>query len=249
MNCFCCCILYHNLSCCDLTILLRHTFKCLVTHTHPFNGPFLGLPAWAGTRNVKPIWILLKRETVSGSGISWAICKSASRSRQITMPVPHHSIFLQAGCPSCRPTNSVKALKAKSRYQKGKTNLDFTEARGSEWQWHQLGHMQVCTLLQTDNHASTSPLRFLRPNKGVFYRPDALPAAQPTASKHWRWLLVAQILEKSFFPSTRALKYSTLKLTSCLISDQYHSSTWIMLTEFVGNWRLWYCCLFDRYSY
>ena len=71
-----------------------------------------GLPRWAGTRKeVKPIWILLKQETVSGSGISWAICKSASRSRQITMPAPHHS---------------------------------------------------------------------------VFYRPDALPAAQPTASKHWR---------------------------------------------------------------
>jgi len=42
------------------------------------------------------------------------------------------------------------------RYQKGKTNLDFTEARNSEWQWHQLGHMQVCTLLQTDNHTSTT---------------------------------------------------------------------------------------------
>jgi len=38
--------------------------------------------------------------------------------------------------------------------------LNFTEARDSEWQWHQLGHMQVCTLLQTDNHASTSPLSF-----------------------------------------------------------------------------------------
>ena len=72
---------------------------------------FPGLPRWAGTRKVKPIWILLEQETVSGSGISWAICKSAPRSRQITTPVPHHS---------------------------------------------------------------------------VFYRPDALPAAQPTASKHWR---------------------------------------------------------------
>jgi len=41
-----------------------------------------------------------------------------------------------------------------SRYQKGKTNPDFTEARDSEWQWHQLGYMQVCTSLQTDNHAS-----------------------------------------------------------------------------------------------
>ena len=49
-----------------------------------------------------------------------------------------------------------------SRYQKGKTNLDFTEARDSEWQWHQLGHMQVCTSLQTDNHASTPSLSFLQ---------------------------------------------------------------------------------------
>jgi len=63
-----------------------------------------------------------------------------------------------------------------SQYQKGKTNLDFTEARDSEWRWHQLGRMQVSTTLQTDNHASTSPLSF--------YRPDALPATQPTASKH-----------------------------------------------------------------
>jgi len=45
-----------------------------------------------------------------------------------------------------------------SRYQKGKTNLDFTEARDSEWQRRQLGHMQVCTLLQTENHTSTPPL-------------------------------------------------------------------------------------------
>ena len=66
-----------------------------------------------------------------------------------------------------------------SRYQTGKTDLDFTEARDSEWQWHQLGRMQVCTSLQTDSHASTPPLK-------VFYRPDALTAAQPTASKHWR---------------------------------------------------------------
>jgi len=47
-----------------------------------------------------------------------------------------------------------------SQYQKGKTNLDLTEARDSEWQWHQLGRMQVCTSLQTENHASTPPLSF-----------------------------------------------------------------------------------------
>jgi len=49
-----------------------------------------------------------------------------------------------------------------SWYQKDKTDLDFTEARDSEWPWHQLGHMQVCTLLQTDNQASTPPLSFLK---------------------------------------------------------------------------------------
>ena len=47
-----------------------------------------------------------------------------------------------------------------SQHQKDKTNLDFTEARDSEWQWHQLGHMQVYTSLQTDNHASTPPVCF-----------------------------------------------------------------------------------------
>jgi len=61
-------------------------------------------------------------------------------------------------------------------YQKGNTNLDFTEARDSEWQWHQLSRMEICTSLQTDNHASTPPLSF--------YRPDARSDAQPTASKH-----------------------------------------------------------------
>jgi len=49
-----------------------------------------------------------------------------------------------------------------SQYQKGKTNLDFTEARDSEWQWHQLGYMQVCTSFETDNHTSTPPLSFLQ---------------------------------------------------------------------------------------
>jgi len=87
-----------------------------VTHTHTHTHTrlmalFPGLPRWAGTRKVKPIWILLKQETVSGNGIRGAICKSAPRSRQITTPAPHHS---------------------------------------------------------------------------VFYKPDALPATQPTASKHWR---------------------------------------------------------------
>ena len=64
---------------------------------------------------------------------------------------------------------------------KVKTNLDFTEVRDIEWQWHQLGRMQVCNSLQTDNHASTPPL--------IFYWPDALPAAQPSVSKD-KWYIM-----------------------------------------------------------
>jgi len=60
-----------------------------------------------------------------------------------------------------------------SRYQEGKTSLDFTEARDSEWQWHQLGRMQVGTTLQTDNHASTPPLSFLQ---------AGCPSCRPTNS-------------------------------------------------------------------
>jgi len=93
-------------------IITLHTHTHTHTHAHTrLTALCLGLHGWAGTRKVKPIWILLKQETVSGSGIRWAICKSSPRSSQKTMPAPHHS---------------------------------------------------------------------------VFYRPDALPAAQPTVSKHWR---------------------------------------------------------------
>jgi len=73
-----------------------------------------------------------------------------------------------------------------SQYQKGKTNLDFTKARDSEWQWHQLGRMQVCTALQADSHASTPPLCFLqagcpscRPTNSV----KALKADRETSKK------------------------------------------------------------------
>ena len=112
----------------------------IYTHTHTRLTPlFPGLPGWAGTRKVKPIWILLKQETVSGSG-SWAICKSAPCSRQITMPAPHRS---------------------------------------------------------------------------VFYRPDALPATQPTASKHWREISDAIIAYKNIFQITGVSVGSLLSALLC----------------------------------
>jgi len=77
------------------------------------------------------------------------------------------------------------------------------------WQWHQLGHMQtICTSLQTDNHASTSPLSF--------YRPYALPATQPTASKHWRHtMLYNQLMKCHTWKQSfcrRSYSYCSLKI-------------------------------------
>ena len=111
-----------------------------------------------------------------------------------------------------------------SQYQKGKTNLDFTEARDSEWQWHQLGHMQVCTSLQTDNHANTPPLSF--------YGPDALPAAQPTASKHWK---------VHMFTTCDWQRQSLPILTTPTVQH--------LVTQFwqMDNFTLWHTCMVDRH--
>jgi len=151
------------------------------------------------------MWILLKQKTVSGSGIRWAKCKSAPRSRQITMPAPHHSDFYRLDAlPAAQPTASKQEINNKcspqprnsSRFRTNNSQRAVHSRRNcsgdigcrqtSQGEWcslnvpnthtrtHILG-MQVCTSLQTDNHTSTPPL--------CFYRPDALPAVQPTVSK------------------------------------------------------------------
>jgi len=111
---------YHAVNSMSRKTSLRLTHAHTHTHTHTlFNGRFSRTTRVSRYQKGKTIWILLKQETVIGSGISWAICKSATRSRETTMPAPHQLIsFLQAGCPSCRPTNSVKALKANSLWLK-----------------------------------------------------------------------------------------------------------------------------------
>ena len=58
-----------------------------------------------------------------------------------------------------------------SRYQKGKTNLDFTGARDSEWQWHQLGmcksapRSRQITMPEPHHSVFTSRMPFLPPNQ------------------------------------------------------------------------------------
>ena len=77
------------------------------THTHTrLTALFPGLPRWAGTRKVKPIWILLKQKTVSGIGISWAICKSAPRSRHNHASTPPLCFYSPDALPAAQPTAS-----------------------------------------------------------------------------------------------------------------------------------------------
>ena len=89
-------------------------FSVLFLHTHTrLTALCFWLPGWAGTRKVKPIWILLKQETVSGSGISWAICKYAPLSRQITMPAPQHSVFFTGQMPFLPPNQQCQSTEGK----------------------------------------------------------------------------------------------------------------------------------------
>jgi len=95
------------------------------THTHTFNGRSSGtMPKRAGTRKVKPIWILLKQETVSGSGISWAICKTAPRSRQTTMPAPHHAGFTDR-MPFLPPNQQCQSTEGSKLHNSAPQNLNI----------------------------------------------------------------------------------------------------------------------------
>ena len=95
------------------------------THTH-LMALCPGLPGWAGTRKVKPIWILLQQETVSGSGISRAICKSALRSTQITMPAADHLVFT-GWMPFMTPNQQLQSTE-------GKVGTKYKKIKG--WSWH-----------------------------------------------------------------------------------------------------------------
>jgi len=59
-----------------------------------------GQPVSAGTRKVNHSGFYWSKRWWGGSGISWTMCKSFTpRSRQMTMSVPHDSVF------TCRMLN------------------------------------------------------------------------------------------------------------------------------------------------
>ena len=95
----------HAIESYTVLVCVEHRQKQLHNAHTPFTSStalFPGLPRWAGTRKVKPIWILLKQETVSGSGISW------------DTPAPHRSVFYRPDAlPAAQPTasNTMHAIK------------------------------------------------------------------------------------------------------------------------------------------
>jgi len=90
---------------------------CLSTYTHPFNGPLSGTTRVSRYQKGKTN---LDFTEARDSQWHWLGHMRVCTLLQTTMPAPHHSVFLQAGCPSCRPTNSIKALSVYLLVQKTK---------------------------------------------------------------------------------------------------------------------------------
>ena len=74
---------------------------------------------------------------------SLPVCLSVCLSLPVSVSVMETLISLTHTQTHTRLTALFSRITRVSWYQKGKTNLDFTEARDSEWQWHQLGHMRL----------------------------------------------------------------------------------------------------------
>jgi len=119
------------------------------------------------------------------------------------------------------PLSSITQL---GRY-KGKTNLEFTEARDSEWQWHQLGHMQICTSLQTNNHSSTPPVSFLQA-----WCPSCCPTNSVKALKAYMWYLlysICDILSQNYIYNFCTKFYSTFLKT--LMVEEFPHQIWHLI--------------------
>ena len=120
-----------------------------------------------------------------------------------------------------------------SRYQKGKTNLDFTEARDNEWQWHQLGHVQVCTLLQTDNHASTPPLSFLQagcPSCCPAYSIKALKVRKKERKNKIRKIILITITVQKLHSRSKTTAIATnCSFSRAELPQQHTASHWSLV--------------------
>ena len=116
------------------------------THTHPFNSPFSGTTQVSRYQKGKPIWILLEQETVSGSSLSWAICKSAPSSRHTTMPAPHNSVTFQ----SIKFQNYQTLQPHMTAYSSARMYSLICVIISNKWDLHSLsylqGHSRLCVM-------------------------------------------------------------------------------------------------------
>ena len=115
-----------------------------LTHIH-LTALCLGLPGWAVTRKVKQIWILLKQETASDSGISWAISKFAPRARQTTTPAPHQSVSFTGRMSFLPPNQQHQSTEGKA-INHPHPELPFISITQLV-SWHSFHHDSTATLL------------------------------------------------------------------------------------------------------
>jgi len=109
------------------------------THTHQFNDPLSGTTRVSQYQQGKTNLILLKQDTVSGSGISWAVCKSAPRSRQITTPAPHQSVYYRSDAlPAAQPTARKHWRQSKALKDKEVNTLSYGDKFNSHRCWKQM---------------------------------------------------------------------------------------------------------------
>ena len=167
---------------------------------------------------------------MSGSGISWLICKSAPRSRQIATPAPHHSVFT-GRMPFLPPNQQRQSTEAKtttqththtfngpfsgtiqvSRYQKGKTNLDFTEARDSGISWAICKSAPRSRQIATPaahHSVFTGRMPFLPPNQ----QRQSTEAKTTTQNKHKKKLKSGLVAFYDIRPGNRAGLFSKEKM-------------------------------------
>jgi len=83
------------------------------------------------------------------------MCKCAPHSSQITMPAPHHLVFLQAGCPSCCLTDSINALKVQRLQYHLVKNCKVLKQQQQTGVWYDLGRHEVVDCMKTSAGTAT----------------------------------------------------------------------------------------------
>jgi len=113
-----------------------------------------------------------------------------------------------------------------SRYHKGKTSLDLSEARddGVFWMlWHHLDHMQtICTSLQTDNHTNTPSLNFLQAGCHS-WRPPTVSKLYPVTV----WTFAILLVKYHCHSSVHLMSYCCMLPVGCVYGFKVYSVvTW-----------------------